>query len=182
MTLSPETQEVVAAFNGVVPYSRYSNDFLLSRKLRIHHTNKYGAPLVMGSMIMWPYTEFCTGATTKNATAPLFIKANHIPPHQGEERCRSAVSPPLHERLSKRPLQLPGASFPNKWLPKRKMTTFMLATPLSNKKRITWAPNLIADKTSKSWEAMLILPSLGRPANVIMASPLCEEIPWCTPI
>lgn len=44
--LSHDTQEVVAAFRGVVPFSKYVSDTLLSRRLRILNTKEVGLYLI----------------------------------------------------------------------------------------------------------------------------------------
>lgn len=62
---SPNTNEVVVAFKGVVPYSRYVNDKLISRRLNILFIKKWGPPVLAHGDIMWIFTEFSDGTTPK---------------------------------------------------------------------------------------------------------------------
>lgn len=61
---SPDTNEVVPVFIGVVLNSRYANDNLISRRLNILFTKKWGPHVLAHGVIMWIYAEFyyCTNS------------------------------------------------------------------------------------------------------------------------
>lgn len=104
--LNPDTNDVVTAFKGVVPYSRYASDTFLSWRLRILNTKHWGAPVVTPSMISWIYTAFSTDLTAKKMkySTPSSMGVSHSVPSTRKVKtpaCR--ISSPLPEEPEETP-------------------------------------------------------------------------------
>lgn len=64
--LSPDTWKAVEDFEGVIPFSRYCNDYVYTRRINILHTKNWGAPVVTDFYMSWTYIESSSSSIVKS--------------------------------------------------------------------------------------------------------------------
>lgn len=63
----------------VVAFSRYACDNILSRRLNVLFTKKWGPPVLAHAGIMWTYTKFYNGTTIKMASDSTLVHVGVTP-------------------------------------------------------------------------------------------------------